>query len=172
MLYQQDKEAVFTVEYDVMISDNYHTVSCQLSAIPQEHFFSALSASKCSHFLQGPLMIEIRREVGDILGFGLNKNPEDGSVYVESVKAASLADRCGAVNVGDVLLAVNGVAVAKLDVDQVTQLIRGGRPTDPTALSASAIVQLEIMPGMFSRNSGHFYRASMPSPYFSTLNTR
>ena len=28
MLYQQDKEAVFTVEYDVMISDNYHTVSC------------------------------------------------------------------------------------------------------------------------------------------------
>ena len=27
MLYQQDKEAVFTVEYDVMISDNYHTVS-------------------------------------------------------------------------------------------------------------------------------------------------
>ena len=120
-------------------------------------------------------MIEIRREVGDILGFGLNKNPEDGSVYVESVKAASLADRCGAVNVGDVLLAVNGVAVAKLDVDQVTQLIRGGGrgPTDPTASSsASAIVQLEIMPGMFSRNSGHFYRASMPSPYFSTLNTR
>ena len=118
-------------------------------------------------------MIEIRREVGDILGFGLNKNPEDGSVYVESVKAASLADRCGAVNVGDVLLAVNGVAVAKLDVEQVTQLIRGGRPTDSvTSVSSSAIVQLEIMPGMFSRNSGHFYRASMPSPYFSTLNTR
>ena len=30
MLYQQDKEAVFTVEYDVMISDNYHTVSRHL----------------------------------------------------------------------------------------------------------------------------------------------
>ena len=66
MLYQQDKEAVFTVEYDVMLSDQYHS---------------------------GPLMIEIRREAGDILGFGLNKSdpmegPSGGTVYVESVKAA------------------------------------------------------------------------------------
>ena len=72
-------------------------------------------------------MIEIRREAGDILGFGLNKSDPmegpsgggGGTVYVESVKAASLADRCGAVNVGDVLIAVNGVPVAPLDVDQV-----------------------------------------------------
>merc|ERR1719367_458691 len=113
-------------------------------------------------------MIEIRREVGDILGFGLNKNPEDGSVYVESVKAASLADRCGAVNVGDVLIAVNGVPVAPLDVDQVSRLIRG----DGHQEGQARVIQLEVMPGMFSRNSGHFYRASMPSPYFSTLNTR
>ena len=69
MLYQQDKEAVFTVEYDVMLSDQYHS---------------------------GPLMIEIRREAGDILGFGLNKSDPmegpggggGGTVYVESVKAA------------------------------------------------------------------------------------
>ena len=27
MLYQQDKEAVFTVEYDVMVNDNYHSVT-------------------------------------------------------------------------------------------------------------------------------------------------
>ena len=71
-------------------------------------------------------MIEIRREAGDILGFGLNKSPpeEGGTVFVESVKAASLADRCGAVNVGDVLLAVNAVPVAQLDVDQVVDHYR------------------------------------------------
>ena len=80
----------------------------------------------------------------------------------------SLADRCGAVNVGDVLLAVNGVPVAPLDVDQVSRLIRG----DGHQEGQASVIQLEVMPGMFSRNSGHFYRASMPSPYFSTLNTR
>ena len=115
-------------------------------------------------------MVEIRREVGDILGFGLNRNPDDGNLYIESVKAASLADRCGALNVGDLLLAVNGLAVAKIDVEDVTKLIRG----DP---ESTCIVQLEILPGMFSRSStgsqlSSSYRSSIPSPYFSTLNPR
>ena len=37
MLYQQDKEAVFTVEYDVMISDNYHTVSLENNYVYLAH---------------------------------------------------------------------------------------------------------------------------------------
>jgi hypothetical protein len=41
---------------------------------------------------------------------------------------ASLSDRCGALHVGDLLLAVNGVSVVQLDLDAVTDLIRG----DPT----------------------------------------
>ena len=35
------------------------------------------------------------------------------------MKAASLADRCGALHVGDILLGVNGYSVAQLDVDRV-----------------------------------------------------
>ena len=139
MLYQQEKDTVFTVEYDVMT--NY-----------VDHH-------------QGPIMVEIRREVGDILGFGLNRNPEDGNVYIESVKAASLADRCGALNVGDILLGVNGISVSKIDVEKVTAMIRG----DP---ASSCVVQLEILPGMFSRNGGLIYRSAISSPLFSTLNTR
>jgi len=144
LLYSQESEAVFTLEYDVMVYD------------------------VIGH--QGPLMVEIRREVGDILGFGLNRNPEDGNIYIESVKAASLADRCGALNVGDVLLAVNGFSVAKLDVDGVTQMIRGNP-------ESTCIVRLEILPGAFSRNGGGagggiFYRTPMGSPCFSTLNPR
>jgi hypothetical protein len=38
---------------------------------------------------------------------------------------ASLSDRCGALHVGDLLLAVNGVNVAHLNLDGITELIRG-----------------------------------------------
>ena len=41
---------------------------------------------------------------------------------------ASLSDRCGALHVGDLLLAVSGVNVAQLELERVTDLIRG----DPT----------------------------------------
>ena len=38
------------------------------------------------------------------------------------------------------------------------------------------VVQLEILPGMYSRShalgTGHIYRSSMPSPNFSTMTQR
>ena len=146
LLYQQDKETVFTIEYDVMIQSGY----------PNTEY-------------HGPMLVEIRREVGDILGFGINRCLETGNIYIESVKAASLADRCGALHVGDILLGVNGHNVNKLDAEKVTMMIRG----DPSAVY---VVQLEILPGMYSRSGamgvGHLYRSSMPSPNFSTLTNR
>ena len=54
-----------------------------------------------------------------ILGFGINRCLETGNIYIESVKAASLADRCGALHVGDILLGVNGHNVNKLDAEKV-----------------------------------------------------
>ena len=52
---------------------------------------------------------------------------------------------------------------------QVTMMIRG----DPTTVY---VVQLEILPGMYSRSgamgAGHIYRSSMPSPNFSTMTQR
>ena len=146
LLYQQDKETVFTIEYDIMLQLGYnHT----------EH--------------HGPMLVEIRREVGDILGFGINRCEDTGNIYIESVKAASLADRCGALHVGDIVLGVNGYSISKLDVDRVTMMIRG----DPSSVY---VVQLEILPGMFSRSGlmgvGHIYRSSMPSPNFSSATAR
>ena len=41
----------------------------------------------------GPLLVEIKRDIGDILGFGLNKCQDSGHIFIESVKAASLAER-------------------------------------------------------------------------------
>ena len=100
----------------------------------------------------GSILVEIRREIGDILGeirlmfikinvfililaktlfriiqsktlidlgFGINRCLETGNIYIESVKAASLADRCGALHVGDIVLGVNGYTISKLDVEKV-----------------------------------------------------
>ena len=48
-------------------------------------------------------------------------------------------------------------------------MIRG----DPSTVY---VVQLEILPGMYSRSgvmgAGHIYRSSMPSPNFSTMTQR
>lgn len=114
LLYAQDGDTVFTVEYDIM----------------------ADGPSRPS----GPLLVEIKRDVGDILGFGINKCIDSGHIFIESVKAASLAERCGALNVGDLLMAINGRSVARLDVEQVTQLIRS-----PPEVR---IVQLEVLPSL------------------------
>jgi len=46
-----------------------------------------------------------------------------------------LSDRCGALHVGDILRGVNGVNVALLDIDQVTELIRGDPTTGETDYS-------------------------------------
>jgi hypothetical protein len=140
-LLSQDRETVFTVEYDVAQHD---------------------------HLDRGPVLVEIRRDINDILGFGLNKCASSGGgtghVFIESIKQASLADRCGAINVGDLLLSVNGHTVCHMSADEATDLIRG----DP---NAPHVVQLEILPGLFSSRQPHqaTFRTSMPSPSFNTM---
>ncbi len=73
LLYRQDGDTIFTVEYDVAVHD-------------------ALD--------RGPVLVEIRRDdqeceedSGGVIGVGINKCADSGHVYVESVKQASLADR-------------------------------------------------------------------------------
>ena len=62
--YLQDGETVFTVEYDVAQHENLDR------------------SSGCG----GPILVEIRRDVGDIVGFGLNVDQSSGHVFVESIK--------------------------------------------------------------------------------------
>ena len=131
LLYQQDKETVFTVEYDVAIHERLE---------------------------YGPVLVEIRKDVSDILGFGVNKCNDSGHIFIESIKQASLSDRCGAMHVGDILLSVDGRSVTTLSAEETTNLIRG----DP---DRTHVVQLEILPGMFSKT----FRSSLPSPCFSSL---
>ena len=67
--YQQDGETVFTVEYDVAQHENLDRSS------------------------GGPILVEIRRDVGDIVGFGLNVDPGSGHVFVESIKQVGIGKK-------------------------------------------------------------------------------
>ena len=78
------------------------------------------------------------------------------------MKQASLADRCGVLHVGDILLSVGGQQVARSSVDEVTDLIRD--QTGP-------VVRLEVLPGAYARTRSSV-RASLPSPCFSTMQRR
>ena len=78
------------------------------------------------------------------------------------MKQASLADRCGALHVGDILLSVGGHSVARSSVEDVNDLIR-----DQTG----SVVRLEVLPGAYARTRSSV-RASLPSPCFSTMQRR
>ena len=129
-------------------------------------------------------MVEIFREPGDILGVGLSRSVDrryccisivhlcktkylfrcndTQAIIIESMKQASLADRCGALHVGDILLSVAGRPVARCSVDQVTELIRD---------TAGPVARLEVLPGAVARTRASV-RASLPSPCFSTMQRR
>ena len=60
---------MFTVEYDVAQHENLDRSS------------------------GGPILVEIRRDVGDIVGFGLNVDPSSGHVFVESIKQVGIGKK-------------------------------------------------------------------------------
>ncbi len=136
LIYRQDGDTVFTSEYDV-----------------------AMHAGLAER--GGAILVEIVRDSqSEGIGIGLNRCPDSGYVFVESVRQASLADRCGAIHVGDLLLAVNG------------RLLHGLSPEDASLLVSDAVshtLGLELLPGRFS--PGRSQRSSMPSPSFSSLRT-
>ena len=137
-----------------------------------------------AHPGHGAMLVEILREPGDILGVGLSRSVatalypisivhscktkylfrcnDTQAIIIESMKQASLADRCGALHVGDILLSVAGRPVARCSVDQVTELIRD---------TAGPVARLEVLPGALARTRASV-RASLPSPCFSTMQRR
>ncbi|XP_023346624.1 glutamate receptor-interacting protein 2 isoform X2 [Eurytemora carolleeae] len=136
LMYQEEGETVFTLEYDV---------------------------AKQSYLEQGAILVEISREQQDLLGVGLSRCPDTKAIIIESIKQASLADRCGALHVGDILLSVCGQPLTRMGVDDVTQWIRD---------NSGLVLQLEVLPGAHARSRGGSVRASLPSPCFSTMQRR
>lgn len=111
-------------------------------------------------FSLGPLLIEIERPLNDTLGLMLSNyssfgpggvgGPADimagcndvqpAGVYVASILAASIADRCGALSMGDQILSVDEAIVENtaLSPDDVMALL--------DANTSKGYTQLQIMP--------------------------
>ncbi|CAN8001135.1 unnamed protein product, partial [Ixodes hexagonus] len=113
VLKQVDKQALLTVEYDVSVMDAVRNAS-------------------------GPLLVEIDKTPGSQLGATLTQVPHgEGAIVFDSIKQASVAERCGALHVGDQLLAIDGTQVDQMSPAEAMQLLR---------MSVGDIIRLEILP--------------------------
>uniref|UniRef100_A0A674MVM0 Glutamate receptor interacting protein 2a n=1 Tax=Takifugu rubripes TaxID=31033 RepID=A0A674MVM0_TAKRU len=110
VLMQSSQEALFLIEYDV-------------SAVQQA---------------SGPLLVEIVKSPSASLGSSLTTTIYRSKqvVIIDKIKAASVAERCGALHVGDILLSVDKTSTEHCSLMEVTQLLA----------NASDVVKLEILP--------------------------
>ncbi|XP_071816235.1 glutamate receptor-interacting protein 2-like isoform X3 [Apostichopus japonicus] len=106
-------EACFKVEYDVSVMEAVKNAT-------------------------GPLLVEVSKTPGAHLGITLNSAVNNGklAVMIDAIKPGSIADRCGALHVGDEILTIDGSSTGHMTVPEATQLLG----------SASEQVKLEIMP--------------------------
>ncbi len=75
----------------------------------------------------GPLLIEIEKSPGSSIGIKLmlNKiNQGKNQILVESVKPASIADRCGAIYVGDQILSIDDVSFEHVTLAEANQILK------------------------------------------------
>nr|CAD7265809.1 unnamed protein product [Timema shepardi] len=117
---------------------------------------------ECVRSATGPLLVEIERPCDKDLGVTLAAT-STGRIIIEGVIAASIAERCGALHVGDQILAVDETRVegSGLSICEVMEL-----------LQSSTVVTLEILPlsqayyGRRRTNSNARYHGMLgpPSP--------
>ncbi|XP_041110039.1 glutamate receptor-interacting protein 1-like isoform X3 [Polyodon spathula] len=113
ILKQCGQEATLLIEYDVSVMDTIATAS-------------------------GPLLVEVAKSPGSSLGVALTTSMYCNKqvVVIDKVKPASIADRCGALHVGDHILSVDGTSMEYCTLAEATQLLA----------STCEHVKLEILP--------------------------
>ncbi|KAJ8257948.1 hypothetical protein GJAV_G00191490 [Gymnothorax javanicus] len=113
VLSQCGQEALFHIEYDVTVLDSVSGAS-------------------------GPLMVEVSRAPGAGLGVTLTTATHRAkpAIAIEKIKPASVADRCGALHVGDHLLSIDGMTTEHCTLAEAVQLLG----------STGERTQLEILP--------------------------
>ena len=112
------KESVFTFQYSVSIVDQVQNAT-------------------------GPLLIEVAKPPGSTLGITLSISiiNQRHCIVISDVRSASIADRCGALHVGDQVLKIDGHQVDTLTLDDATRLLSS--PSDQ--------IKLEILPVSHAR---------------------
>ncbi|XP_040838109.1 glutamate receptor-interacting protein 1 isoform X7 [Ochotona curzoniae] len=113
ILKQCGQEATLLVEYDVSVMDSVATAS-------------------------GPLLVEVAKTPGASLGVALTTSMccNKQVIVIDRIKSASIADRCGALHVGDHILSIDGTSMEYCTLAEATQFL--ANTTDQ--------VKLEILP--------------------------
>ncbi|KAG7267295.1 hypothetical protein CRUP_000293 [Coryphaenoides rupestris] len=118
-LMQSSQEALFLIEYDVSV----------MEAVQQAY---------------GPLLVEIVKGHSNAsLGIGLATAAYRNRqvIIIDKIKAAGVAERCGALHLGDILLSIDGTSTDHCSLMEATQLLA----------SAADVVKLEMLPANQSR---------------------
>ncbi|XP_012666034.1 glutamate receptor-interacting protein 1 isoform X2 [Otolemur garnettii] len=113
ILKQCGQEATLLIEYDVSVMDSVATAS-------------------------GPLLVEVAKAPGASLGVALTASMccDRQVIVIDKIKSASIADRCGALHVGDHVLSIDGTSTEHCTLAEATQFL--ANTTDQ--------VKLEILP--------------------------
>nr|XP_021137183.1 glutamate receptor-interacting protein 1 isoform X8 [Columba livia] len=113
ILKQCGQEATLLVEYDVSVMDSVATAS-------------------------GPLLVEVAKTPGAALGVALSTSMccNKQVIVIDKIKPASIADRCGALHVGDHILSIDGTSMEYCTLAEATQFLA----------NAADNVKLEILP--------------------------
>ena len=84
------------------------------------------------------LLVELLKPRGVDLGMNLRESLlRSAPLLISRIKEAGIADRCGALHVGDRLLSVGGVSLENKNIEEVNQMLK----------RCDLQVQLEIVPG-------------------------
>uniref|UniRef100_A0A0P6JF71 Glutamate receptor-interacting protein 1 isoform 2 n=1 Tax=Heterocephalus glaber TaxID=10181 RepID=A0A0P6JF71_HETGA len=100
ILKQCGQEATLLIEYDVSIMDTVATAS-------------------------GPLLVEVAKTPGASLGVALTTSMccNKQVIVIDKIKSASIADRCGALHVGDHILSIDGTSMEYCTLAEATQFL-------------------------------------------------
>ncbi|XP_006814840.1 glutamate receptor-interacting protein 1-like [Saccoglossus kowalevskii] len=113
VLKQSGHNAVMLIEYDVSVMDAVTTAT-------------------------GPLLVEVAKTPGTNLGITLSslRNNTHNAIVIDSVRPASIADRCGALHVGDEIRSIDDIDTRQMSVAEASQFL----------LNSSDQIKLEILP--------------------------
>ncbi|XP_035221591.1 glutamate receptor-interacting protein 2-like isoform X2 [Stegodyphus dumicola] len=113
LMKQLKQSVLFTIEYDISVIDAVKNAT-------------------------GPLLVEIDKTPGCSLGLNLScLSVPEHAIIIESIRQASIAERCGALHVGDHVLAIDDIKVDLMTSAEAMQLLRS---------SVGETVKLEILP--------------------------
>ncbi|XP_022646854.1 glutamate receptor-interacting protein 1-like isoform X3 [Varroa jacobsoni] len=117
VLKQVERQVLLTIEYDVSVMDAVRNAS-------------------------GPVLVEIDRAHTGITRLGVTLTQLDHScrgIVIESIRQASIAERCGALHVGDQILAIDGVRLelACTSAAEAQRMLQEG---------IDSVLRLEILP--------------------------